>query len=274
MSSPPLQYKESWRQPSAKEGPTTLLSTKATAFLKTLSDSRWQFAKRNTNSLQSPLWGAMPHEPEADDSPSDDEPQPGMQPLGSASDGWNHFSFRAAAVGLLIGTLINLSNTYYGLQTGVGAQMSMVSGLLGYLTFKLSSSLTNTPLTISENVLITSIATATGCIPITASLTSIIPALEFIVSDGNGSKMYFSFAQLFLWSSGLCFFGIVFAALMRKRLVEKEKLPWPGAKAAAQMLLTLHFKVNTVKRPHRQSSYGVSDFHATDYRPNVYHSEV
>jgi hypothetical protein len=34
--------------------------------------------------------------------------------------------------------------------------------------------------------------------------------------------MLFSFGKLFLWTSGICFFGITFAALMRKRLVEKE----------------------------------------------------
>lgn len=120
--------------------------------------------------------------------------------------------------------------------------MPIVSALLGSLTFALSSSLTHTPLSISENVLIMSVATATGCMPVTASLTGFIPALEYIVSDANGNMVYFSLWQLFLWSTGLCFFGIVFAALMHKRLVENDKLPWPGAKAVSQMLLTIHSK--------------------------------
>ena len=190
-------------------------------------------------------------------SPRDGDEQPAMQPLGSISDGWSHFSLRAVAVGLLIGTLVSLSNTYYGLQTGVGYQMYMASGLLGYFAFKILP--TTTPLTTYENVLITSAATATGCIPLTASLQSIIPALEYIVGDGNGGKVQFSFGQLLLWSVGLSGFGIAFAALMRKRLVEEERLPWPGAKAMSQMLLTVHSKTTMPDRSQRHHHQASSD---------------
>lgn len=38
------------------------------------------------------------------------------------------FTLRALISGLFIGVLVNLSNTYYGLQIGAGSQMSMVSG--------------------------------------------------------------------------------------------------------------------------------------------------
>jgi uncharacterized oligopeptide transporter (OPT) family protein len=90
--------------------------------------------------------------------------------------------------------------------------------------------------------------------PITASFTGFIPALEYIVSSEDGSKAYFSLWQLFLWSTGLCFFGIVFASLMRKRLVEKGRLPWPGAKAVSQMLLTIHSKPNDGNQPQAPAS--------------------
>jgi hypothetical protein len=49
------------------------------------------------------------------------------------------FTLRAIISGLLIGALVNLSNTYYGLRAGAASQMSMVSGLLGFVGFKLFS---------------------------------------------------------------------------------------------------------------------------------------
>lgn len=174
-----------------------------------------------------------------------DVSHPMMQPLGSALDGWKHFSVRAAMAGVIIGILINLSNIYYGLQNGVGYEMSMVSALLGYLGFKIVSRFLVNPLTASENVLIISTATATGCIPVTASLNGIVPAMEFMVNDGTGSKLYFEFSKLFLWCLGLSFFGLAFAAMMRKKFVQKDDLPWPGAKAVSQMLLTLYPEQNT-----------------------------
>lgn len=49
------------------------------------------------------------------------------------------FTLRAVLAGLVIGVLVNLSNMYYGLQTGNSNQMSMVSALLGYIGFKVIS---------------------------------------------------------------------------------------------------------------------------------------
>ena len=87
------------------------------------------------------------------------------------------FTLRALISGLFIGVLVNLSNTYYGLRIGAGSQMSMVSGLLGYIGFKLFSGYTAIRFTAAENVLIISVATATGCMPVTTRFVGIIPAL-------------------------------------------------------------------------------------------------
>lgn len=46
------------------------------------------------------------------------------------------FTIRALIFGLFIGVLIHLSNIHYGLRVGVGSQMFMVSGLLGYIRFE------------------------------------------------------------------------------------------------------------------------------------------
>jgi uncharacterized oligopeptide transporter (OPT) family protein len=152
---------------------------------------------------------------------------------------------------LLIGLLINVSNTYYGLRVGAGSQMSMVSGLLGYAGFKLFSRYTTIQLAPAENVLLISVATATGCMPLTAGLIGVIPALEFLISPEENGPLREDFGSLILWSIGLCFFGIIFAALLREHFIEREQLPWPGASATAHLINTLHHtspKLQTASR--------------------------
>lgn len=158
------------------------------------------------------------------------------------------FSLRALTLGLALGILVNLSNTYYGLQAGISNQMPMITGLLGYLIIKSLKRFSIAPLSVGENVLIISAATATGCMPVTAGFTGVIPALEFVLEPEDGGRINFSIGQLFLWSLGLAFFGINFAAWLRKRFVDKGGSPWPGPKAAARILSALHSNVKDTRR--------------------------
>ncbi|KAI3156387.1 hypothetical protein CBS147325_87 [Penicillium roqueforti] len=117
------------------------------------------------------------------------------------------FTWRALLVGLLVGILISLCNTYYGLQTGAGAQLPTVSALLGYLAIGALAKFNFAPLSKTENVLIVSTATATGCMPATAGFTEVIPALEYILGPNEGGPFQLEYLQLITWSLGLSFFG-------------------------------------------------------------------
>ncbi|KAI3282187.1 hypothetical protein CBS147309_237 [Penicillium roqueforti] len=117
------------------------------------------------------------------------------------------FTWRALIVGLLVGILISLCNTYYGLQTGAGAQLPTVSALLGYLAIGALAKFNFAPLSKTENVLIVSTATATGCMPATAGFTEVIPALEYILGPNEGGPFRLEYLQLITWSLGLSFFG-------------------------------------------------------------------
>ena len=152
------------------------------------------------------------------------------------------FSPRALVAGLLIGILINFSNTYYGLRVGSGGQMSMISALLGFITFKLFSRYLGRYFSLQENVLVISAATATGCMTFTAGFINIIPALEYLIGPEENGPINIPTSSLLLWPIGLCFFGTIFAALLREQFIVREKLPWPGPKATAQLLHTLHHK--------------------------------
>lgn len=150
------------------------------------------------------------------------------------------FTLRAVLAGLFLGLLVNVSNLYYGLRVGAGSQMSMVSGLLGYAGFKLIPGWMATRLTPEENVLVISVATATGCMALTAGLIGAIPALEYLIGPDENGPMRQDLGHLIFWSIGLCFFGIIFTALLREHFIEREQLPWPGARATAHLINTLH----------------------------------
>ena len=76
------------------------------------------------------------------------------------------FTLRAILAGLAIGTLICTSNCYFGLQTGWISMMSLPASLLGYGIFRVIP--LRTPFTIKENVLVQTIAVASGTMPLAA----------------------------------------------------------------------------------------------------------
>ncbi|PGH19534.1 hypothetical protein AJ80_03869 [Polytolypa hystricis UAMH7299] len=116
----------------------------------------------------------------------------------------------------------------------------MASGLLGFITFKLLSRSTERPLTAAENVLIISVATATGCMPVTAGFVGIIPVLEYLIGLEEGGPLRIAWESLIVWTIGLCFFGLIFASLLREHFIVREKLPWPGPKATSHLIKTIH----------------------------------
>ena len=119
--------------------------------------------------------------------------------------------------------------------------MSTISGIIGFAIFKLPCRyLRTSPLSPAENVLVISTATATGAMPVTAGFVGVIPALEFLVGPAENGPLALPILDLILWTMGLCLFGLVLAAWLRPYFVERQDLPWPGAKVTAQLVKTLH----------------------------------
>lgn len=161
------------------------------------------------------------------------------------------FTPRSLLVGLLIGALITFSNTYFGLQTGWISTMAMPSALIGFSIFKVLSNHLSFPFTPIENVLIQTVAGAVGTMPLGCGFVGVIPALEFLLKDGEdgpagdggegeGGPLKLNFWKLCLWSLGVCLFGVVFAVPLRKEVIVREKLKFPSGTASALMLRVLH----------------------------------
>ncbi|CCG25381.1 Opt8 oligopeptide transporter [Candida orthopsilosis Co 90-125] len=194
-------------------------------------------------------------------------------------------TLRATIVGLLIGSVILISNFQFGLQTGWVSMMSLPAALLGFAVFKL------TPLSQSftdvENVYIQSIAVAVGTGPLCYGFVGIIPAIEkFMTSDesGLGRRIIFSTKELIVWSMGLGLFGVFFAIPLRKQVIVKEKLPFPSGSATATLISVLHgteiyesdmeeeeedITKNTNGSPLQQQTSTTQLIESTDYSSNM-----
>lgn len=150
-------------------------------------------------------------------------------------------TLRATLAGLLIGSVVLISNFQFGLQTGWVSMMSLPSALLGFAIFKL------TPMaekfTDVENVYIQSVSVAVGTGPLAYGLVGIIPAIEkFLTKEesGTGGNIVLSLSQLMVWSLGLAMFGVFFAIPLRKQVIITEKLPFPSGSATATLISVLH----------------------------------
>ncbi|RSH95296.1 hypothetical protein EHS25_000383 [Saitozyma podzolica] len=157
----------------------------------------------------------------------------------------NDFTFRAVFVGLLVGVVLCMTNVYFGLQTGWVSMMSLQSALLGFAIFKaiprVLPRLKIKPFTPQENVILQTVAVATGTMPLAAGLVGIIPALEMMseTMDGRG-PVVLGAAGLIMWCMAVAFFGVFLAAPLRRQVIIKEKLVFPSGTATAQLIALLH----------------------------------
>jgi len=170
------------------------------------------------------------------------------------------FTPRSLLVGIIIGALITFSNTYFGLQTGWISTMAMPSALIGFSVFKVLTKYLSFPFTPVENVLIQTVAGAVGTMPLGCGFVGVIPALEFLLKDGEdgpagdggegeGGPLKLGFWKLVIWSLGVCLFGVVFAVPLRKEVIVREKLRFPSGTASALMLRVLHGAGKNEKTP-------------------------
>ncbi|EGC36348.1 hypothetical protein DICPUDRAFT_32017 [Dictyostelium purpureum] len=155
-------------------------------------------------------------------------------------------TLRSVIAGTLIGGIMCFSNMYFGLQTGWVTMGSLQSTLLGFLFFKLIEKHLKVRFNHFENVLLQTIAVATATMPLAGGFVGIIPALNTLFKDENGSgeslekPSYFSWWGLILWAFSLAFFGVFFAVPLRRQTILVEKLKFPSGSATAQMIRVLH----------------------------------
>ncbi|KAF9403568.1 hypothetical protein BGZ94_004564, partial [Podila epigama] len=132
---------------------------------------------------------------------------------------------------------------YFGLQTGWISMMSLQSSLLGFAIFKAGRRFLDVPFGPAENIVLQSIAVATGTMPLAAGFVGIIPALQMLTLDDNpigGGPIFLTAGEMILWCLAIAFFGVFIAVPLRKQVIIHEKLPFPSGTATAQMIGVLH----------------------------------
>ena len=157
------------------------------------------------------------------------QPAPGLDPRGRS------FTVRAVLTGAAIGILINVSNTYYGLQAGSSNQQAILASLLSFISSKLIARYAEEPLSTEENVFLGTVAAATGCMPVTAGLIDVIAGMEHVLGPDDAGPFAFSIGELLAWSVGVASFGLVFASCLRAWLVAREKSLGPLTSAMSHL---------------------------------------
>lgn len=153
------------------------------------------------------------------------------------------FTSRALLLGLAIGVLICFCNLYFGLQTGWGSGMSMPASLIAFAAFRSASKHIKLPFTPAENVLVQTVAGSAGTMSLGCGFVGIIPAIEFILEKDEGAPISLGVGRLVLWSLGICIFPSLLAVALRKEVIIREKLRFPGGTATALLIGVLHGNV-------------------------------
>lgn len=142
-------------------------------------------------------------------------------------------TIRAALTGMILGSVLSLTNLYIGIKTGWTLGVGISSVILSFAFFKVISKLKiGTEMGVLENNAMQSIATSAGYM--TAPLMSSIPA--YMMVTGKVIPAW----QTYWWIVVLSILGILFAFPLKKRYINEEQLPFPEGRAAGIVLDSLH----------------------------------
>lgn len=142
-------------------------------------------------------------------------------------------TWRAVATGVILGSVLSLTNLYIAMRTGWLLGVGITSVILAFSLYKVLSKIgLGREMTVLENNAMQSIATAAGYM--TAPLVSSLAAYTMIT--GKIVPMYVAI----VWMLGLAGLGILFAFPMKKRFINDEQLPFPEGMAAGVVMDSLH----------------------------------
>ena len=144
-------------------------------------------------------------------------------------------TFRAVAMGMLLGGVMSLSNLYVGLKTGWGLGVAITACILSYAlwTSFVKAGLAKTNMTVLENNCMQSTASSAGY-STGGTMVSAIAAYLLI----TGENM--PFGVLFCWTAFLALLGVSIAVPMKRQMINREQLTFPSGVAAAETLRSLH----------------------------------
>jgi uncharacterized oligopeptide transporter (OPT) family protein len=141
---------------------------------------------------------------------------------------------RAAVVGALLGVLTGASNLYVGLKTGWSLGVVLTASVLGWALWRalLRLRVAKTPMSTLELNAMASTASAAGY-STGVNLVSAVAGYAMITGA------HLPLPVLWLWTGCVAGLGLGFAMLVKHRLLDVERLPFPTGRAAAETLQML-----------------------------------
>ncbi|MEY4069434.1 MAG: hypothetical protein RL721_48 [Candidatus Eisenbacteria bacterium] len=142
---------------------------------------------------------------------------------------------RAVAMGMVLGSLMCLSNVYVGLKAGWSMGVAITSCILAYVVFQtLTKVFRLAPFSILENNAMQSAASAAGSMT-SAGIVNAIPALMMLNPQAVPSQ-----SILIVWVILISCLGVFLAVPAKRQYINIEQLPYPSGTAAAVTLKALH----------------------------------
>jgi putative OPT family oligopeptide transporter len=142
-------------------------------------------------------------------------------------------TLRAGITGMVLGSVLSLTNLYVGIRTGWTLGVGLTSVILSFAAFKALAAIgLGKEMTVLENNAMQSIATSAGYM--TTPLVSSMPAYMLVTGQVVPPL------HVAIWIALLCLLGVLFAFPLKKRFINDEQLPFPEGYAAGVVMDNLH----------------------------------
>jgi putative OPT family oligopeptide transporter len=142
-------------------------------------------------------------------------------------------TLRAALCGMLLGSILSLTNLYVGAKTGWTLGVGITSVILAFALFRVLARLgLAQEFTILENNCMQSIATSAGYM--TGPLYSSLAAYMMVKNE------VLPMAMVMVWLIALAVLGVLFAFPLKRRFINDEQHPFPEGRAAGVVMDALH----------------------------------
>ena len=144
-------------------------------------------------------------------------------------------TWRAVAMGAVLGSVLSLTNLYVGLKAGWGFGVAITACILSYAiwTALVRVGLARTPMTVLENNCMQSTASSAGY-STGGTLISAFAAYMLI----TGATM--PLGEMLAWVFFLALLGVTMAIPMKRQMINVEQLRFPSGVAAAETLAALY----------------------------------
>ncbi|HVV16122.1 MAG TPA: OPT family oligopeptide transporter [Polyangia bacterium] len=139
---------------------------------------------------------------------------------------------RALLAGCGIGVMLAAANVYTGLKISIIDGGSITAALLGFTIFATFTRLARRPYTAIENNITQTTASSAAIMGYAAGMGGPIPAMDL-------SGTHFPGWALVIWGASLGVIGIVAAAVLRRKLIVDDALPFPTGTATGNLIETM-----------------------------------